>query len=151
MAIEGSRTENSSYFIKLRENTKWQNGTEFTAEDVKFTIDTIIALGEKSIYIENVSNIENVEVLSENLIKLKLKEVVDMLKAQGREKEIASTLAKLKEEKPFFEYNLTFPIISKKLFEGENIEQTDKNNLPIGTRKIQSKSSRQLTNKSSRK
>lgn len=113
LAIEGSRAEDNSYFIKLRENTKWQNGTEFTSEDVKFTIDWIKALGEKSIYIENVSNIENVEILSENLIKLKLKEV-----------------------KPFFEYNLTFPIISKALFEGENIEQTDKNNLPIGTRKI---------------
>lgn len=128
LAIEGSKAEGNTYLIKLREDVKWHNGTDFVAEDVIFTIDRIKDLGEKSIYYENVANIETAENLSPTLIKLQLKE-----------------------EQPFFEYNLTFPIISSSLFALEDIENTEKNNIPMGTRKIQSKSSRQFTNKPRRK
>lgn len=103
--------------MKLRENVKWHNGGEFSAEDVKFTIDTIKSLGEESIYISNVSNIESVEVLSNNLIKINLYEEV-----------------------PFFEYNLTFPILSLTLFGTDDIRNSDKNNIPMGTGKYRLKS-----------
>lgn len=114
--MEASKTDNNSYLVKLRENVKWHNGQEFSAEDVKFTIDTIKKLGDTTIYISNVSKIESVEVLSNNLIKLNLNEEV-----------------------PFFEYNLTFPIISLNLFGTENVESSDKNNIPIGTGKYKLK------------
>lgn len=116
LATEVSKADSKAYLVKLRENVKWHNGVEFSAEDVKFTIDTIKSLGEKSIYISNVSNIETVEVLSGNLIRLNLNEEI-----------------------PFFEYNLTFPIISKELFAGDNIENSDKNNVPMGTGKYKLK------------
>lgn len=116
LATEVSKADSKAYLVKLRENVKWHNGGDFSADDVKFTIDTIKSLGEKSIYILNVSNIETVEVLSGNLIRLNLNEEI-----------------------PFFEYNLTFPIISKELFAGDNIENSDKNNVPMGTGKYKLK------------
>ena len=112
LAVEVSKADSKIYFIKLRENVKWHNGADFVANDVKFTIDTIKKLGESSIYYSNVSNIENVEVLSNYLIKLYLSE-----------------------EKPFFEYNLTFPIICSSLYGEEEITSSDKNNVPVGTGK----------------
>lgn len=111
---EFSKADSKTYLVTLRDNVKWHNGNDFSAQDVKFTIDTIKNLGENSIYISNVSNIENTEIIGDNLIKIYLFE-----------------------EEPFFEYNLTFPIISSAFFGGvENITQTEKNNLPMGTRKI---------------
>ncbi len=112
LAVEISKIDSKAYLVKLRENVKWHNGQVFSAEDVKFTIDTIKALGDKTIYISNVSSIESVEVLSSNLIRINLNEEI-----------------------PFFEYNLTFPIISKELFVGDNVEESDKNNVPMGTGK----------------
>lgn len=112
LAIESSKADNTSYLIKLRENVKWHDGTSFIAEDVKYTIETIKTLGEKSIYSSNVSDIDYVEILSNNMIKIHLFE-----------------------EKPFFEYNLTFPIISSNYFKEENIETSSKNNNPMGTGK----------------
>lgn len=59
------------------------------------------------------ASIENVEIINDNLIKLYVNQEV-----------------------PFFEYNLTFPIVSSSFFGGDtNIAQSDKNNLPMGTGK----------------
>ena len=112
LAIEFSKVDNVTYFIKLRENVKWHNGSDFSAEDVKYTIETIKALGDNSIYHSNVSNINNVEIISNNLVKIFLNE-----------------------EKPFYEYNLTFPIISSSFFGEGDITNSDKNNIPMGTGK----------------
>ena len=113
LGLEVSKANSKTYLVTLRENVKWHNGSNFSAQDVKFTIDTIKNLGENSIYISNVSNIENIEIIGQNLIKIYLYE-----------------------EEPFFEYNLTFPIISSNFFEGvEDITQNEKNNLPMGTGK----------------
>ena len=112
LAEEFSKTDSLTYLVKLRENVKWQNGAGFTAEDVKFTVETIKSLGDASIYYPNVADIENVEIVNKTLIKIKLKQ-----------------------EKRFFEYNLTFPIISYSLYNGEDIKTSEKNNLLIGTGK----------------
>lgn len=112
LAVEWSKADSKTYLIHLREDVKWHNGEDFSAEDVKFTIDTIKALGDNSIYNSNVSCIDRVEIISENLVKIYLTEEV-----------------------PFFEYNLTFPIISYKFFEGEDILNSSKNNILMGTGK----------------
>lgn len=114
---EFSKAESKVYFVKLRKDAKWHNESNFTAEDVKYTIEAIKKLGESSIYITNVSNIEKVEVINENLVKIYLYEEVQ-----------------------FFEYNLTFPIISSKLYGDEDILLSDKNNVPMGTGKYKLKS-----------
>lgn len=112
LGVEISKADSNSYFIKLRENVKWHNGTDFKAEDVKYTIEIIKALGDASIYHSNVSNIDYVEILNDNLIKIHLFK-----------------------EKAFFEYDLTFPIISFSLFASEDIKTSIKNNIPMGTGK----------------
>lgn len=113
LALEFSKADSKTYFVKLRENVKWHNGADFLAQDVKYTIETIKVLGEASIYYSNVKDIENVEIVNDNLIKIYLNQ-----------------------EMPFFEYNLTFPIISSSVFGlDSNITNSDKNNLPIGTGK----------------
>lgn len=112
LAVEISKADSKVYFVKLREDVKWHNGADFIANDVKFTIDTIKKVGEGGIYYSNVSNIENVEVLSNYLLKVYLYEDVQ-----------------------FFEYNLTFPIICSSLFGEDDVSNSDKNNVPMGTGK----------------
>ncbi len=112
LAVEWSKADSKTYLITLRENVKWHNGEDFSADDVKFTIDTIKALGDNSIYNSNVSFVDRVEIISKNLVKIYLTDQV-----------------------PFFEYNLTFPIISYKFFEGEDILNSSKNNILMGTGK----------------
>lgn len=91
---------------------KWHNGSDFTAEDIKFTVEKIKELKDDSIYNSNVLNIDYVEILSNYLIKIHLFE-----------------------EKALFEYDLTFPIISSSLFGTDDIKTSIKNNIPMGTGK----------------
>lgn len=107
LATEWSKVSNTAYVLKLRENVKWQDGTDFTADDVKFTIEKIKE-DEKSIYLENVKNIQKVEAVDSYTIR------IELLK-----------------ETPFFEYQLIFPIISKKQYEGKNIAKSSE--IPLGT------------------
>lgn len=106
---EWSKVSEKSYIIKLKENVKWQNNNEFTAEDVKFTIEQI-QKNKKSIYLENVKDIQKAEVVDKYTIRLELKEEI-----------------------PFFEYRLIFPILSQKQYEGKDMAKSKE--LPIGTGK----------------
>ncbi len=112
LGIEYSKVDGKTYMVKLREEVKWHNGETFKAEDIKFTIDKIKQIGDKSIYFANVSNIANVEIINDYLIKIYLTE-----------------------EEIFFEYNLTFPIIQSKFYGEGDILTSDKNNVPMGTGK----------------
>lgn len=109
LAEEWSKISEKSYIIKLKENVKWQDGTNFTANDVKYTIKSI-KNDKKSIYLENVINIDKVEVIDSYTIRLDLK------------KEIS-----------FFEYQLIFPILSQKQYENQNVNESTQ--IPIGTGK----------------
>ena len=109
LAKEWSKVSEKSYVIKIKEKVKWQDNSDFTTEDVKFTIEQI-QKDKKSIYLENVKDIKKVEVVDNHTIRLELS------------KEI-----------PFFEYQLIFPIISKKQYEGKQMEKSKE--IPIGTGK----------------
>ena len=39
LATECAKNSNNSYIIKLRQAVKWSDGSKFTSDDVKFTID----------------------------------------------------------------------------------------------------------------
>ena len=110
LAIECSKTAINSYLVKLRENVKWHNGNSFIAADVKYTIEQIQKLGSDYIYYANVQNIESVEVISDSILRINVLE-----------------------EKPFFEYDLTFPIICMTFFGIEDISVSQKSNIPMGT------------------
>lgn len=107
LAKEWSKVGEKSYIIKLKETIKWSNGESLTAQDVKFSIEAIQNLKD-SIYYENVKNIQQTEVIDNNTVNIKLKQEI-----------------------PFFEYNLIFPIISEKQYKKENIKSSK--TIPVGT------------------
>ena len=111
LAKEWAKQSDNSYLIKLRENVRWTNGQAFTADDVRFTIDRL--KDTQTIYSANVQNVVGVDIIDDYTIKINL------------DKEV-----------PFFEYNLTFPILSKEYYEGEDFANTGKNASPVGTGKF---------------
>ncbi len=88
LAKEIAKSDNTTYVVKLNENVNWSDGSTLTAKDVEFTINKIKE-NKTSSYAENVARIKTVEVIDYTTLKIIL------------DKEV-----------PFFEYNLTFPIIS---------------------------------------
>lgn len=110
LAKEWTKSSETSYIIKLKDNIKWNDGNTFTAKDVQYTIDRLKDSNVTSIYSYNVQDVIGVEVIDNNTIKINLNREV-----------------------PFFEYNLTFPIMSSKYYENEDFVNTSKNNNPAGT------------------
>ena len=110
LAKEWAKQSDNSYLIKLRENVKWSDGQRFTAEDVRYTIDRL--KDTPSIYSYQVQNVTGVDIVDDYTIRINLDSDV-----------------------PFFEYNLTFPILSKDYYESEDFVNTEKNSSPVGTGK----------------
>ena len=104
LATEWSKLDSTTYIIKLNRDAKWHDGKQFDAKDVAFTIQEIQAKENNSLYYENVENIQKVEIVDDNIVKIVTKE-----------------------EEPYFEYNLTFPIM---VYSNEN-----KTNEILGTGK----------------
>lgn len=110
LATEWSNIGNQEYIIKLREDVKFHDGSSFSADDVIFTMDKIRDGNINSIYKSNLQNVVSYETVDTYTVKLTLDNKV-----------------------PFFEYNLTFPILSKQYYENQDFINTSKNNTPIGT------------------
>jgi peptide/nickel transport system substrate-binding protein len=114
LATEIAKSDNLTYIIKLREGVKWQDGTDFTAQDVAFTFDTIknknTASTVDSSYASNLQYVTQLEIIDSYTIKISLTQEVE-----------------------FFEYNLTMPIISSNYFNGEDVVNSEKNKNIIGT------------------
>ncbi len=106
LAKECSKTSDTTYIVKTNNNIKWQDGTSLSAKDVQFTIDRLKEIS--SIYSYNVQKVISLEVLDDETVKINLSEPV-----------------------PFFEYNLTFPILSYNFYLNDNFVQSPK--IPIGT------------------
>ena len=107
LATEWAKDGNS-YLIKLRENVRWSDGQAFTADDVKFTIDRL--KDSDTIYSANVQNVVGVDIVDDYTVRINLDSDV-----------------------PFFEYNLTFPILSSTYYQGEDFATSSKNSSPVGT------------------
>ena len=102
--------ESNTYTFKLRNDVKWHDGKKFTAEDVKFTLETIMNPDNASEIASNYEDIKNIEVVDETTIKITLK---------------APNVAML-------DY-LTIGILPKHVLEGKDITTDPYNQSPIGT------------------
>lgn len=111
LAEEWSKSDATTYLVKLKDNLKWEDGTNVTGDDVKFTIDKLKE--GKSTYSDNVSNIKSVEIIDGNTIRINLKK-----------------------EEPFFEYNLIFPIVSSTQFENEEFYKSRQAPISTGMYKV---------------
>ena len=105
LAKEWAKQNETTYLIKLRDDKKWSDGQKFTADDVKFTIDRL--KDSDTIYSSNVKNVITVEVIDSTTVRITLNQEV-----------------------PFFEYNLTFPILSSKFY-SDKVFSPDI--VPVGT------------------
>lgn len=112
LAKEWTKVDATTYLITLKQGVKWHNGFDFTAQDVKFTIDQLKSGKFSSIYTANVNNITSLDIVDNYTIRI------------GLDREV-----------PFFEYNLIFPIMSNDYYLEEEFATSSKNNNPVGTGK----------------
>lgn len=105
LAKEWAKQTDTIYLIKLRDDVRWSDGNKFTAEDVKFTIEKLKS--SDTIYKSNIEHIVDIEIVDKTTIKINLDQEV-----------------------PFFEYNLTFPILSSKYYSDKEFLS---HIVPVGT------------------
>ncbi len=110
LVSDWAKTSPETYLLRLKENIKWSDGQLFTADDVIFTIDLLKKI--PSIYAYNVQYVIRADKVDSNTIQITLDHEI-----------------------PFFEYNLIFPIMSQKYYNGEDFSTTPRNSLPVGTGK----------------
>ncbi len=99
-----------TYTFKLKENVKWHDGENFTADDVKFTIEAIMNPDNGSENMPNYEEIKEINVLGDY--------------------EIAFTLSE--PNYAFLDY-MTMSILPEHLLEGEDMWESDYFKHPIGT------------------
>lgn len=119
LATEYAKTSTTTYIVKIDNSIKWSNGSNLSANDVKYTVDLLKSVN--NIYSENVKNIASVEALDNNTVKFNLSE-----------------------ETNFFEYNLIFPIMCQTYYGGEDFFKSAQYPIGTGLYKIADKSDNQI-------
>ena len=111
LAKEWETADNLTYIVKLKSGIKWSDGTYFSSNDVKYTIDKLKSKEAKNaVYAENVRSVKEVDIIDNTTLKIILSEKI-----------------------PFYEYYLTFPILSSNYYGEDNFWNTNKNDAPITT------------------
>lgn len=109
LAKEWETSDNITYIVRLNSGIQWTDGTYFSSDDVKYTIDRLKE-SEDSVYSENVEYVKEVDIIDNTTVRIILSEQV-----------------------PFFEYYLNFPILSSSYYGDDDFWDTDKNDAPITT------------------
>ena len=99
-----------SYRFHLEEGVKWHDGEDFTADDVKFTIESIMDPDNGSENAPNYEDVQEINVVDDHTITFKLD---------------APNVA-------FLDY-MTMAILPKHLLEGEDMQESEFFRHPIGT------------------
>ncbi len=112
LAKEWETTDNMTYIIKLKTGIKWSDGTYFSSNDVKFTIDRLLQDKEakKAVYSNSVKHLKEVDIIDNTTLRIILSKKI-----------------------PFYEYFLTFPILSSSYYGEDNFWDTNKNDKPVTT------------------
>lgn len=106
LAKSCNKTSDTTYEIKIDSSVKWQDGRSLISRDIQYTIEKIKETN--SIYLANVQDIASIELPDSETVIINLSKPVI-----------------------FFEYNLTFPIISSSYYANEDIQNSSK--IPMGT------------------
>lgn len=99
-----------TYTFYLNEHVKWHDGESFTADDVQFTIETIMNPNNESEIASNYEDIVHINVIDPHTISFTLKHT----------------------NAAFLDY-MTIAILPKHLLEGEDMQESDYFQFPIGT------------------
>lgn len=110
LATEWAEKTDTKWIIKLRKGVKWHNGSDFTADDVVFTIKELVSGDISSPYKDSLKNVVSVEKIDNYSVSIGLNQ---------------------KDE--FFIYKLVFPIVPKYYFKNGDITSESKSNIPVGT------------------
>ncbi len=102
--------ETQTYSFHIREGAKFHDGEAVKAEDVKFTLETILNPDNGSEIASNYEGISNIEIIDEKSFKIQLK---------------SPNVA-------FINY-LTIGILPKHLLEGKNVVTDEFNRKPVGS------------------
>ena len=99
LAKEWETTDNMTYIVKLKTGIKWSDGNYFSSNDVKFTIDKLLQdkQAKNAVYVENVKHLKEVDIIDNTTLRIILSKKI-----------------------PFYEYFLTFPILSSSYYGGDN-------------------------------
>lgn len=100
----------NTYTFYLEENVKWHDGVDFTAEDVKFTVEAIMDPGNGSENAPNFEDVEQIDILDGHTVAFRL---------------AAPNVA-------FLDY-MAMAVLPKHLLSGENMQESDFFRSPIGT------------------
>ena len=115
LAKEWETTDNLTYIVKLKTGIKWSDGNYFSSNDVKYTIDKLKSKeAENAVYAENVKKLKEVDIIDNTTLRIILSEKI-----------------------PFYEYYLTFPILSSNYYGEDNFWNTKKNDAPVSTGRFQ--------------
>lgn len=100
-----------TWTFHVREGIVWQDGYPLTAEDIKFTIESLISYKQDTAYWVNVDNISSVTIVDRNTVEITLKK-----------------------PNAFTPELMTFPIISSRFYGNpENIDNAFNTKFPPGT------------------
>ena len=102
--------DTNTYTFHLRDDVKWHDGEDFTAEDVKFTIEAIMDPENESEIFSNYEDVEEITVNGDYDISFKLSEP----------------------NVAFLEY-MTIGILPKHLLEGKSMQEDEFFRAPVGT------------------
>ena len=112
LAEEWKSTDNMTYIIKLKSGIKWSDGNYFSSNDVKYTIDRLLQdkQAKNAVFAENVRYLKEVDIIDNTTLRIILSHKI-----------------------PFYEYFLTFPILSSNYYGEDNFWNTNKNDAPVTT------------------
>lgn len=73
LAESWEQPDDLTYIFKLRQGVKWHDGSDFTADDVKYTFDIVLDPDGPAVWRNNFDQVESVEIVDSHTVKFTTK------------------------------------------------------------------------------